>query len=148
MTKINYTELREKIDSVAPDEMAKVLADAGFVHVAFDQERHPDIDFNELDEATKVGFIALDTAYSILGEAAVKVVLAAIRESADGDLPSDEELFEESRQSGIEGAPTSYRDLAPSSMHAARHLSSAFDLLVEQAEDDAFLGLSMGGGAE
>lgn len=114
------------------------------VTVEFDPELHTKVKFEDLDEPTRIAFAAMDTAYNVLRDAAVRVTLASLRtaqQEAGEDFPLDEELFQQAKESGIEGAPTSYRDLAPQSLEAAMNLDAAFSVLVEMATSDAVAGL-------
>lgn len=116
------------------------------ITVEFDQSMHPNTEFDKLDEPSKVAFAALDTAYKLLREYAVRVVLTSIREEAKEqgqELPSDEELFRLARESGVEGAPTSYLELAPDVEIAALGLHGAFQMLVEVATVEAEEGLGL-----
>lgn len=118
--------------------------------VEFDQSLHPSVKPEDLEEPARLAFIGLDSAYNLLRETAVRVTLANIRmEAAEQGktLPSDEELFQEARESGVEGAPTSYRDLAPSIRQAALALNEAFELLLLAATEEAVEGM-FGGDAE
>lgn len=120
------------------------------VKVEFDQSLHPSVKPEELDEATRLAFVALDTAYNLLREYAVRVTLSAIREEAAEQgvtIPSDEELFQQARESGIEGVPTSYLDLAPVDTMAAMALNQAFELLATTAAEEAVEGM-FGGDTE
>lgn len=118
------------------------------VKVEFDPSLHPSVNFDELDAESKIAFAALDTAYNLLRESAVRVVLMSIRtEAAKQGTPitvTDEELFKLAEESGVEGVPTSYRDLAPNVELAALSLHSAFELLVEAAAVEAEEGLALG----
>jgi len=112
VSQIDYIKLREEIDSVSPGGMAGVLKKAGFVHVGIDPELHQR---EPESEAQRITWAALDTAWNLLRETAVRLALLELREqlTAQGftDMPTDEDLFELAREEG-EGA-TSYLDLAP-----------------------------------
>lgn len=86
----------------------------------------------------------LDTAYNLLREAAVRLVLHEIRQQAAEQgqtVEPDEELFRQARESGVEGAPTSYMDLAPDGELPAMSFHGVFGLLVDMAAADAEQGL-------
>lgn len=122
------------------------MSDARTIPVEFDQSMHPDTDYDKLDEPSKLAFAALDTAYKLLREYAVRVVLTSIREEVKeqgGELPSDEEMFRLAKESGVEDAPTSYMDLAPDVEIAALGLHSVFHVLVEVATVEAEEGLGL-----
>jgi hypothetical protein len=110
------------------------------VAVEFDQSMHPDTDFDSLDAQSKIAFAALDTAYKLLRESAVRVTLQAVREAAAEQgqtLEADEELFRQATESGDPDAPTGYADLAPDVPLAALGLHGAFGLLVDAATAEA-----------
>lgn len=112
--------------------------------VEFDQSLHPSVKPGDLDEPSLLAFAALDTAYNLLRDYAVRVTLATIRiEAAEQGqtLPSDEEMFRLAKESGVEGAPTSYRDLAPLVSQAAMALHEAFEYLVVTATEEAVEGM-------
>ena len=114
------------------------------VKVEFDQSLHPSVKFEELDESAKLAFAGMDTAYNLLRVTAVRVTLQSIRDEAAEQgqtLPSDEELFKAAKESGIEGAPTSYMDLAPAVTQAAMALHEAFEYLVVVAAEEAVEGM-------
>lgn len=114
------------------------------IKVEFDQSLHPSVKFEELDEPGKLAFAGMDTAYNLLREYAVRVTLATIRAEAAEQgqtLPSDEELFQAAKESGVEGAPTSYMDLAPVVTQAAMALHEAFEYLVVVATEEAIEGM-------
>lgn len=110
------------------------------VTVEFDQSMHPNTNFDELDEQSKLAFSVLDTVYKLLREYSVRVTMVAVREAAaevGQTLEPDEELFRQSRESGDPDAPTSYMDLAPDVDLAALGVHGAFQLLVETASVEA-----------
>lgn len=120
------------------------------VKVEFDQSLHPSVKFDELDEPSKLAFAGMDSAYNLLREYAVRVTLATIRAEAAEQgqaLPSDEEMFALAKESGVEGAPTSYMDLAPAVSQAAMALHEAFEYLVVVATEEAIEGM-FGGDTE
>lgn len=92
-----------------------------------------------------IAWPVLDTAFNLLRDAAVKVVLQELRTSAaeqGAPFPAtDEELFKLARESGDPDAPTSYRDLAPESMLAAEGLHAVFLELIDTATLDAQQGM-------
>jgi len=110
MSGIDYAKLRDGIDWTG--DMDVVLKKAGFVHVGVDPSRHNEEPESEVQRLT---WAALDTAWNLLRETAVRLALLELREqlTAQGftDMPTDEDLFEQAREEG-EGA-TSYLDLAP-----------------------------------
>lgn len=117
--------------------------------VEFDQSLHPLVKPEDLDELARLSFAGLDSAYNLLRETAVRVTLASIRAEAAEQgqtLPSDEELFRLAEESGVEGAPTSYRELAPYDSRSAYLLNQAFELLLVVATEEAVEG--MFGGSE
>lgn len=117
------------------------------IPVEFDESMHPTISLDGLDEQTKLSFAALDTAYKLLREYAVRVTLVSVRETlgeAGVTVPSDDELFRQSRESGVEGAPASYMDLAPDLRGAALALHDAFTLLVDASIEEAAEALGLG----
>lgn len=118
------------------------------VAVEFDKSMHPSVDYDSLDEPSKIAFAVLDTSYKLLREYAVRVAFSSLREQlAEQGQPlkyTDEELFKLARESGVEGAPTSYMDLAPEVDMAARGLHGAFRLLVETATEEIVEGLDLG----
>lgn len=87
----------------------------------------------------------LDTAYQLIREAAVRAVFVEIRRQAKEqgvEIGDDEELFRQARESGVEGAPTTYMDLAPDHPMIARTFHSAFAALYNLAMQDAATGLN------
>jgi hypothetical protein len=93
----------------------------------------------------EITWAALDTAWNLLRDAAVRLVLQDMREQAAEqgiDFPAtDEELFQEARDSGDPDAPTSHLDLAPENELAAMGLHSVLQLLAQDAAKDASQGL-------
>lgn len=96
------------------------------------------------NEVERLNWAVLDTTWNLLREYAVRITLAEIREQYP-DLPSDEKLFEEAKQtaeeSGDPEVPTSYADLAPVNKLAAAGLAGAFQVLQDDAFRDAAAGL-------
>lgn len=102
-------------------------------------------DPNPPTEAEAIVWPYLDTAYNLLREAAVRLVLHEVREQGREqgvDVVPDEELFRQAKESGVEGAPTSYMDLAPDDELAAMSFHGVFGLLVDLAARDAEQGLN------
>lgn len=101
-------------------------------------------------ELERLAYSALDTAWNLLNEYAVRVTLQELREEAVKvgvtDFPSDEKLFEDAIASGDPDAPKSYRDLYPGVLSDRLALSGLFaGLLIaaagavgQSAEDIAF----------
>ena len=85
----------------------------------------------------EISWSALDTAWNLLRETAVRLVLHDLRTQATEqglDFPAtDEELFQAARDSGDPDAPTSYLDLAPDTEIAAMGLHSALQVLAQEA---------------
>lgn len=117
------------------------------VSVEFDKSMHPNTDYDSLGEPSKLTFAVLDTSYKLLREYAVRVALSSLREqAAEQGQPlkhTDEELFKLAKESGVEGAPTSYADLAPDVELAALGLHSAFEVLVMVATEEMIEGLGL-----
>lgn len=90
----------------------------------------------ELDPIEREMWAGVDTAFNIMRETAIRVVLRGMRERAAKEgihYPPDEEMF----SSGIPGAPRSYRDMAPSGCAEVRGLHSAvFEHLLQEATED------------
>lgn len=87
----------------------------------------------------------LDTAYQLVREAAVRAVFVEIRKQAAEQgvtLGDDDTLIRESRESGVEGAPTSVMDLAPDHPAIAGLFHQVFEGLFELAMLDAVEGLN------
>lgn len=95
----------------------------------------PDAHDNELE---RLAYAAIDTAWNLLNEYAVRVTLQEIREEAErvgADFPSDTGLFREARESGDPDAPTSYRDLYPGDYDDRLALSGFFAALLVKADE-------------
>ena len=94
----------------------------------------------------EISWAALDTAWNLLRETAVQLTLQSMREQAAEqgiDFPAtDDELFQEARDSGDPDAPTTYLDLAPENEMAAMGLHSVLQVLVQDAFKDAQNGLN------
>lgn len=90
----------------------------------------------ELDDIEKEMWAGVDTAFNIMRETAIRVVLKGLREKAEGEgvqYPSDEEIF----ASPVEGAPRNYREMAPTGCAEVRSLHSAvFEHLLQEATED------------
>lgn len=85
----------------------------------------------------------LDTAYNLLREAAVRLVLLEVRDQAAAQgtsIGTDEELFAESAATG---GPATYMDLAPDNDMASLGFFTAFEVLAAQALEDASEGLRL-----
>ena len=112
------------------------------IEVKVDLENHNRAPAPGMEELT---WKYLDTAWNLLRDAAVELTLQSMREQAAEqgiDFPStDEELFQRAKDSGDPGAPTSYRQLAPSSEIAAQGLHAILQVLVNQSGQDAQEGL-------
>lgn len=99
-------------------------------------QRPPQNEYEELSWA------ALDTAWNLLREYAVRGVLLQLREEAAEQgiaFPSDEQLFEQEPDNP--DFPRSYLDLAASPDSAGRALDAAFQLLVAETFAEATEGL-------
>lgn len=93
------------------------------------------------DGYEKIAWAALDTAWNLLREYAVRAVLAEMRELAEEDgipFPSDEELLSR------EGGPRTYLDMAVNPEDAGQALDAAFRILI--AETVFALTEGIGGG--
>lgn len=93
----------------------------------------------------KVVWPLLDTAYQLVREAAVRAVFVEIRKQAAEQgvtLGTDEELIQQSLDSGVEGAPKTVMDLAPDHPMVADAFHSAFEGLFALAMQDAVQGLN------
>lgn len=153
VSQIDYFQLRNEIDSVAPDEMADILKKAGFVHVAIDPEMH---EFEPSSDRQRLTWETLDTAWNLLRETAVRIALTEVREqlAEQGftNMPTDEQLFERAREEGV-GA-TSYLDLAPQTGDggmadlAAEGLYGVLAMLSEAAYQEARTGMAAAQEAE
>jgi hypothetical protein len=91
------------------------------------------------DELERLAYSALDTAWNLLNEYAVRVTLQELREEAEEagftDYPSDEQLFADALASLDPEAPTSYRDLYPGNLDDRLALSGLFaSLLIAAGE--------------
>lgn len=90
-------------------------------------------------ELERLAYSALDTAWNLLNEYAVRVTLQELREESVKagvtDFPSDAKLFADAIESGDPDAPTSYRDLYPGNLDDRLALSGLFaSLLIAAAE--------------
>lgn len=113
------------------------------ITVAIDPELHADQPENE---AERIVWEALDTAWNLLRETAVRVTILELREqlaeAGFTNMRSDEELFAEATQPGADpDMAKSYLDLAPDSKLAAVGLSGVFEILVDQARIEASEGM-------
>lgn len=91
--------------------------------------RSPEGEFEE------VSWAALDTAWNLLRETAVKLTLISLREqAAEQGVPfpaTDEELFREAKEAEGDDAPDGYRDLAPDNELAAAGLHAVLQVLLK-----------------
>lgn len=102
-------------------------------------------------EVQRITWEVLDTAWKLLREGAVRVVLAEVRaqlaEQGLPTLPDDEAMFRLARESDDPDAPVSYLDLAPNKGDgpavdlAGQGLQGAFQLLADQVFAEAADGL-------
>lgn len=111
-------------------------------------------------EIQRLQWEALDTAWDLLRETAVKVVLIALREQAaeqGATLRTDEEMFAEARAMVERGeqAATSYLELAPQAGDpnplvnlAGQGLDGVFHMLVDAAAQMAQEGLEVAYGIQ
>lgn len=96
------------------------------------------------DEAQRIIWETLDTAWMVLAEQAVRLALHRMREvftEAGDEFPSDEQIFADAQASGDPDAPAGYADLAVADQTAAAALEAAFHQLAEstlRAAADAF----------
>lgn len=100
--------------------------------VKMDRDWHPN---GVESKAAELHFAALDTAYKLLSEYAVRVAMESIRTAVNaigGHMGSDAEVFAESADSGLDNAARSYTDLAPHDMAAAGQIAHAFETLIDQ----------------
>lgn len=108
------------------------------VTVAVDPARHTGEPKSEVERLT---WELVDTVWNLMREYSVRVTLAEIREQAReqglGEIPADDELFREARESGDPDAPSGYLDLAPENLLAYAGLVGAFDVLLKEAHEDA-----------
>lgn len=92
-----------------------------------------------------ISWAALDTAWNLLRESAVRVTLQSLRnQAAEQGVPfpaTDEALFQEARDSGDPDAPRNHLDLGPDSREAAAGLEAVFRELATQAMVDAVFAL-------
>ena len=97
------------------------------------------------DEYERLSWAALDTAWNLLRETAIRLVLADVREQIaahGGTFPSDEELF--AREADNPDFPHSYLDMAPSPEDAGRALDTAFRILLVTSFDNAVAAVESG----
>lgn len=119
-------------------DVLKLVEDA--VVVELDPKLHgtpPD------DEGTRLSWAVLDTVYNLLGEYAVRVVLADIRtamKAAGVEISPDEEIFRRAREADP-GDPIGYAELAPRDPDAAARLAEAFGILKGRAKASAAEGI-------
>lgn len=93
----------------------------------------------------RLNWEALDTAWKLLREYAVRITLAEVRAQARAqgiDFPEDEELFRANIESGDPFAASGYLDLAPASPESARFLAQSFGLLQNTAFEEASEGMN------
>lgn len=130
-------------DSVPLNLVVEAVKDA--VVVELDPKYHP----HDPEDATEaLVWAALDTAWNILGEAAVKSILLQIREQSAElgfEMPPDDEIFRLASEDGDPDAPTCYRDLIPESVVAANLIGRAFQILVDLAGNGAAEGFGNDG---
>lgn len=92
-----------------------------------------------------MSWAAMDTAWNLLRDTAVRVAIQVIRESsAEAGLPfptTDQELFDQVEQAGIPGAPKSHRELAPWNEKAMTAFALVYQNLLKQAIEEASDGL-------
>lgn len=116
-----------------------------FVEVKIDPARHDAQPENEIE---RLQWEVLDTVYGLLGEYAVRVTLQALRDAAAEQgipfLATDKEIFDHPDNVADPDAPKSYRDLAPDNELAALGLAGAFNVLVDQAYEEAREGIEVG----
>ncbi len=116
------------------------------ITVEIDPERGTGVPSDNVEAEVRA---AVDTAWKLLRESAVRATMIALREEMAEQgivVPTDEELFS---QSSSTGGPASYLELAPDNPQALFHLNAAVRILVTQAAVDAEAGLGFGqGGAE
>lgn len=115
------------------------------VEVRIDPERHSAQPENEIE---RLQWEVLDTVYALLGEYAVRITLQALRDAAaEQGIPfpaTDKEMFDDPDNVADPDAPKSYRDLAPDNEIAALGLAGAFDVLIDQAYEEARAGIVEG----
>lgn len=99
-------------------------------------------------ESERLTWAALDTAWNLLREYAVRVTIQDIREAnPDSGFPAtDQELFDSAHPLG---GPANHLELAPEPGDsprvdlAAMGLAGAFEMIQDQARADAALGLGL-----
>lgn len=140
----NHAALRDMIASSPADDLPEILAKAGYVEVKLDPSLRDRQDPEPTDEVEKIAWPLLDTAYNLVRVAAVRTVLQTIRDesrAAGVELESDEKLFQQAKESGAPGAPTTYLELAPDSELAASAFYGVYSLLTTMSAEDAEEGL-------
>lgn len=113
------------------------------VTVEVDQSMHTREPVNEVERLT---WAALDTAWKLLREYSVRLVMLELRSQAEVQgvqLPSDEELF--SQESDDPDFPRSYLDLAPEPEVAGRGLQAILNVLYAEALAEAQQGFGPAG---
>ena len=122
------------------DEVLKLTDRAVLVEV--DPALHPEAPATDIE---RLNWEALDTAWKLLRDFAVRITLAEVRAQARAqgiDFPEDEELFRLNVESGDVFAAAEYLDLAPASPEAARFLAQSFGLLQNTAFEEASEGMN------
>lgn len=102
------------------------------ITVGIDPSMHPGGE--STNEYQKLLWAALDTAWNLLSEYAVRITLVQIREAmhAQGhEFPDEAGLFEQAVATGDPNAPRSYDDLKEGDYVAAEMLTAMFDRLIE-----------------
>lgn len=101
------------------------------IKIEVDRELHSREPSSELE---RINWETLDTAWKLIREGAARLVIQALRETAQEqgvDFPAtDEELFAKDVAEG--GTVRGYADIAPSNELAAISLANAFEALASQ----------------
>lgn len=133
--------LADGLDATVPLDEVLALTDRA-VLVEVDPALHPEAPATDIQ---RLNWEALDTAWKLLREYAVRITLAEVRAQARAqgiDFPEDEELFRLNAESGDVFAATEYLDLAPASPQAAQFLAQAFNELQNIAFQEASEGMN------
>lgn len=133
--------LTDKVKSLAvdpddPNGSVSLAAVLKLVENAVAVEVDPTIHRRLPAENERESWAALDTAWNLLREVAVKLVIMSMREqAAEQGVPfpaTDLEMFEEGVADDPENAPRTYSDLAAESPLAATGLHAVLSTLVDE----------------